>query len=900
MVDNSTIEEPDQKSALLQSNAMNRSVSANEQFLPASATPWSIPAAEIVSLLATDISDGLSETEAESRRQRFGQNRISTHHRRVWFHVLLAQLANVMVGLLVAASIISACIGEWTDAILILLIVIANAIVGFSQEWTAEKAVEALRKMTEPMARVCRSGQWNDVPAVQLVAGDLIEVNSGDIVPADARLLKVTDLETAEASLTGESNPVEKSSDPVATELGPADRLSMVFAGTSVVSGHGLAVVTEIGSATQVGRIAELLATAQPAATPLQQRLDRLARQLTLLIVAATAVMFVLGLKRHGLGTMLLTSVGLAVAALPEGLPAVITIGLAIGAKRMAKRNAIIRRLTAVETLGSVNVICTDKTGTLTQNKMTVSQIEPAGEHESLRRELLHAAALCSDATVDADGKLQGSPTEIACLAVALENGIDLESVRGRCERVDEMPFTSTRKRMATLHRATDGDHVLFVKGAIERILPHCVRVMGASDELSHQQFVDTAAAQASQGQRVLAFARRVWQDTPSQPSQEEWEGDWEFLGLLALSDPLRDEARESIRQCQSAGIQPVLITGDHAETARSIAMQLGIYDKDSKLLTGTELDKMSDDDLRGVIGQTTVYARVSPEHKLRIVRLHQGSGAVTAMTGDGVNDAPALQQADIGVAMGLNGTEVAKDASALVLADDNFATIVSAVEEGRTVFDNIRKSLAYLFAGNAAEVLLLFVALIANFPLPLIPIQILWINLVTDGLPALAMAFESPEASVMRRVPRGRHEGLFGNGLGWGVLAVGVTVATALLLLFREMLGSDFADTERARYAQTAVFMALGLVELIYAISVRDLSRPASLRGLLQNKSLVAAIVIGVVLQFAVCYVPLLQRIFHTVSLAPQDLAICLAVSMTGLVTLEIWKWIQMRTLAR
>lgn len=859
--------------------------------LPESTRPWALSVSELAKLLQTDPVHGLSGKEAEQRRREHGPNTIGHQQARSWLRVFGAQFANVMVALLLAAAVISGMIGEYTDAILIGLIVIANAVVGFFQEWTAEKAVESLRRMTEPAARVCRDGKWQQIPAADLVVGDLVEIVTGDFVPADARLVSVAELETSEASLTGESHPIEKSVESVTAETALPDRVCMAYCGTSAVSGHGRAILTQTGTHTELGRIAELMTSAAPSQTPLQRRLDKLSTRLTVVIVVAACVMFVIGLRQHGLGKMLLTAVGLAVAALPEGLPAVITIGLAIGARRMADRNAIIRRLTAVETLGSVNVICTDKTGTLTQNRMTVAKIDPSSDDPAAKTELLTAAVLCSDAIFDVDGGVLGSPTESAFLHAALENGLEIDALRNRFPRVAEIPFTSTRKRMATLHHGDQRQHILYVKGAIERILPCCIRIAGDEQPIPVDDLMKRAADLAGQGQRVLAFARRTWTDSQKPSDPEEWENSLEYIGLIALSDPVRPEVPNAIDRCRSAGIQPVLITGDHPETARSIAGQLGIWRPGEAILTGTDLDRMSDDQLQGVVASTTVYARVSPEHKLRIVRGHQAMQSVTAMTGDGVNDAPALKQADIGVAMGKNGTDVAKEASAMVLADDNFATIVSAVEEGRAVYDNIRKSIAYLFSGNISEVILLFAALVAGLPLPLIPIQILWINLVTDGLPALAMAFEPPESNIMRRTPRKRSEGLFDHGLGWSVLLVGGVVSTSLLLLFRYQLTNGEELEHSIMSAQTAVFMTLGLAELLYATSARDLSRSFDLKGVFRNKGMLLAITLGAVLQFAVCYVPFLQEIFHTVTLSPTELCICMAVSTVGFLAMEAWK---------
>lgn len=865
---------------------------SNTAALPETIKPWSLPLDEAATQLETDLHRGLTVDEADRRLKQFGPNQIGQHRQRHWFVVFLTQFVNFMVALLVAAAIISGVIGEWTDALLICLIVVANAIVGFSQEWTAERAIESLRRMAEPTAKTRRGNQWKAIPATGLVVGDLIEVATGDVVPADARLTDVTDLETSEASLTGESNPVEKTIEAKPADTALPDRTCMVYAGTSVVAGRGQAVVTQTGGQTELGRIADLLRSATPAATPLQERLDRLGKQLTIAIMLVACVVFATGFSQHGLARMLLTSVSLAVAALPEGLPAVITIALAVGARRMARRKAIVRRLTAVETLGSVNVICTDKTGTLTQNRMTVSRLRPPQDGPESERQLLQAAVLCSDAQLDDRGQPAGNPTERAFLAIAIEKNVDIEQLRRRFVRVAEIPFSSSSKRMATLHRLDSGEHVLYIKGAMERVLPNCDRV-GGRDGVPLEEIQSETARLAGDGQRVLAFARRTWHGGDEPPDSDDWENSLEYLGLIALSDPVREEVPQALESCRSAGILPVLITGDHPETARSIADQLGIWSDGQKVLTGAELDRMSDEQLKEIVPGTTVYARVSPEHKLRIVRCHQSLGSVTAMTGDGVNDAPALKQADIGVAMGENGTDVAKDAAAMVLADDNFATIVAAVEEGRAVYDNIRKSIAYLFAGNIAEVLLLFAAVLLGLPLPLLPIQILWINLVTDGIPALAMAFEPPEMGAMRRRPRGRSEGLFDRGLAWGVVLVGTTVAVTILILFRMLLPAD-ADETRTAYAQTAVFMTVAMAELIYAMSARDLSRPIDFRGVLRNSSLMAAIIVGMLLQLAVCYVPILQRIFHTVSLPGRDLATCLAAATTGFLAMEIWKRIQ------
>lgn len=862
--------------------------------------PWRASSDEILQQLRTS-SRGLTSQMASERLQEFGPNELRTQASASAWKMFLGQFANVMIGLLAGAALISALIREWEDALLIGVIVLVNAVIGFLQEWRAEQAVAALKQLAQPTARVWRDGALQEVPAASLVPGDLVELVSGNFVLADCRLIEVVDLQVDEAALTGESLPIEKQTESLANETALPDRTNMVHSGTAIMLGHGRAVVTATGMRTELGKVADLLQKPESKLTPLQERLEQLSRHLALLVIGIAVFLFVIGLVRESrdawtaelLGTLLLTAVSLAVAAIPEGLPAVITIALSRGSQRMSERKAIIRRLAAVETLGSVNVICSDKTGTLTQNRMAVSEkivaVPTVGDGSvatqppNALNELLEAAVLCNNAELTQDGNVTGSATEAAILRSAMDEKLDVARLRLEQPRLAEIPFSSDRKRMTTLHRMSSGTQRLIVKGAAEQVLNLCT-----SDALAswHQ----AAAQLASRGRRVLAMAQRDWPHEGLDASLHP-ESNLTLLGLVAIVDPVRPEARQAIQQCRSAGIRTVMITGDHPGTARAISEELDLWRDGDEVLTGVELEQLADDELYQRVPKVAVFARVAPEHKLRIVRAHQAHGSVVAMTGDGINDAPALKQSDIGVAMGKNGTDVARESASMILADDHFATIVAAVEEGRVVYDNIRKFVAYLLTGNLAEVLVLFLAMLAGLPIPLLPIHILWINLVTDGLPAIALGFEPAERAVMQRHPRRRSASLFEHGLATRIVGFATVMAAGCLILFLIGLRSGSSDVVTLNHSRTMVFTALSMAQVAYVLSIRAGSSFAHNASWTSNPYLIGSVIIATALQMSVLYVPALAVIFHTVPLSASDLGLALFVASVGFVAAEVAK---------
>lgn len=862
--------------------------------------PWALTADETAARLGTNADTGLSDAEVQVRLQAHGPNRIETQQTRTRWKVFASQFADLMIGLLAAAAVVSAVVGDLSDAILIAIIVLANTVIGYVQEWRAEQAVEALRHLTQPHAKARRNGRIVDIDATEVVPGDVIELAAGDIVSADARIHSAVDLEVVESTLTGESLPVEKSIESQPPAAAIADRRSMLHAGTFVARGRARAVVTATGMSTELGHIAGLLKRADAGQTPLQQRLTSLSRRLAIIVGIVCVAMFAAGVLRERpqnwdqrlISSMLLTAVSLAVAAIPEGLPAVITVALAIGSQHMARRRAIVRRLSAVETLGSVDVICTDKTGTLTQNRMSAEDVVPASDEPQALRDLLTAAVLCSDAQLGADNKSVGSPTELALLQAAAERGIDVTQLRSQWARLAEIPFDSDRKRMTTLHRGPDNQRTLFVKGAAEAIL---LRLDESPEEA--ETWRTRVSEFAGRGRRVIAVASRPWDSDELPPEPDFGESSLRLLGLFGIVDPVRPEAAAAIASCRSAGIRPVMITGDHPDTAQAIAEEIDLRRSDEELLTGPEIEKLSDHELVERVPHVAVYARVSPEHKLRIVTAWQKRGSIAAMTGDGVNDAPALRQADIGVAMGITGSDVSKEAAVMILADDNFATIVAAVEEGRIVYDNIRKFVAYLLTTNTGEVLALFGAVVLGLPLPLLPVHILWINLVTDGLPALALGFEPAEPGLMRRSPRRRDESLFSGGMGWGIAVLGILMATACILLFWSYLPApgDPDHSSKLAYARTMVFVTLALFQLFHVMAIRS-SEPFYRVNLWSNYRLTLAVLFGAALQFAVVFVPQLQSYFHTVRLSARDCGIAIAVSSLVFIAIEIWKQLHRR----
>lgn len=859
---------------------------------------WSQSVADVAAQFQVDLATGLASSAAAARLSEFGPNSLRESASRSRLRAFLAQFADWMIGLLLAAAAVSGAIGEWGDAALIVAIVLVNAVIGFTQEQRAERAVAALRQMAQPVAHAWRDGHLVELPISELVPGDLVTVAGGTLVPADGRIAEGADLQANESPLTGEAMPVEKDSRPTSAETMLPDRTSMLYAGTAVVRGRGKMVVTATGMATELGNIASLLESTQFSVTPLQRRLARLSKQLAGVVVVVCAIIFVTGIARgNPVAEMFLVAVSLAVAAIPEGLPAVITIALALGSQRMSRRKAIVRQLSAVETLGSVNVICSDKTGTLTQNKMSVREIVPHGDDEELRHELLLAAAICNDAQFS-DGQWMGSATELALAKGAEDAGLPVVQLRQEFARVAEFPFNSDRKRMSTLHRTPDGPLIAYIKGAPEAILRQstALAVRSGSAPLTDEQrrrLERQVSDLAGLGRRVVGLAKREWTGE-SPAAADTLEQDLEFLGLMAILDPPRPEVAASIAACRAAGIQPVMITGDHASTAVAIGSELGLFADGDEVLDGQALSMLDDRELMQHSARTTIYARVSPEHKLRIVRAHQARGASVAMTGDGVNDAPALKQADIGVAMGITGTDVSKEVARIILADDNFATIVAAIEEGRGVYDNIRKCVAYLLTANASEILVIFVAISLGWPLPLLPIHLLWINLVTDGLPALALAYEAKEPATMRRRPRPRGESIFADGLGLDIVLLGGLMALVALALYRYLLtagGVVEPGEAEIGYARTGVFVCLSLMQLLYVLALRSTTESVFRSPPWRNWRLVIASAIGVALQLLIVFFAPLQSIFHTTAPSRRDLGWCVAAATIPFCFIELRK---------
>ena len=852
--------------------------------------------------LKVDVQSGLASDQIWQRLEQFGPNEIQSGERRGPWRLLVAQFSDFMIMVLLVAAVISGFIGEPQDAIAIIVIVLLNAIIGFVQDYRAERALEALRRLAETRARVRRNGQLQEIPASEMVPGDIVLLESGNIVPADLRLLETAQLQINEASLTGESQPVEKTTIRLEEkELALGDRINMTYKGTIVSRGRGIGLCIATGMQTEFGKIATLLSEELEIKTPLQYRLARFGRRLALIILAICGLIFAIGLLRGEPATlMLLTAVSLAVAAIPEALPAVVTLSLALGAHRLVRANALIRQLPAVEALGSVTYICADKTGTLTENRMSLESLYVDGAlHANIagKEECWHllgtALALSNDVEVRADGTLIGDPTEIAMFQAAKTAGYEKSVLRATFPRVGEIPFLSERKRMTTLHRENE-EVVAFTKGAPESVLACCKQSLGKSGirELPREAIIKQANKLATEGYRVLAMAYRRWPSLPSDLSEQTVETGLVFLGLLALIDAPRPEAYEAVETCKSAGITPVMITGDHPATALTIGRRLNIAGTTDHVLTGEELERLSDAALVKEAVKTRVYARVSPKQKIRIVEALQSHGQFVAMTGDGVNDAPALKRANVGVAMGRIGTDVAREASQMVLLDDNFATIVTAVREGRRIFDNIRKFIKYTMTSNSGEILTLLLAPFFGLPIPLLPIHILWINLVTDGLPGLALAAEPQEREIMQRPPRPADESIFAHGMWQHMVWVGFLIAALSLY------SQAWAYYQGSDHWQTMVFTTLTFSQLVHVTVIRSDSESLLTRGLFSNPSLLGAVGLTVLLQLAVIYTPALQPIFKTQPLSMMELSFCAALSLLVMLAVEIEKWLVRRKL--
>lgn len=865
---------------------------------------WQMETKEAARRLETDEKQGLTSQMAAERLAQKGRNELAeTDGKKSLFWRFLAQFDDFMILLLLGAAVVSVVISRLSgendvlDAVMILGIVVLNAALGLFQESKAEKALEALKKMAAPHARVIRDGIVREIPAAEVVPGDLLLLETGDAVCADGRVVESRSLKTEESALTGEALPVEKTAaGGLPAETATGDRKNMVLAGGYVVYGKGKVLVTATGMDTEMGRIAAMLSHTSDSMTPLQKKLEQTGKQLGIGALAICALIFCMGiLQEKPPFSMFMTAVSLAVAAIPEGLPAIVTIVLAMGTSRMSEKHTIIRRLSAVETLGGAQVICSDKTGTLTQNRMQVttwtdySHREP--KNEDLRETVANLFALCNDCNVS-DGNLQGEPTEKALGEYAQSMGIDFAALRRDMPRVGEIPFSSARKRMTTLHKTEDG-WISVTKGAPDILLEKCAFCMEGSGQVPFDSRRKSMARMvngemAAQALRVVAVAFRQWEEKPPL-TEEALERNLVFAGMAGMVDPPRPEVKEAVHLCRQAGIRPVMITGDHVLTAEAIGRELGIYQKGDCAVTGAELDKMSDKELETAAETCTVFARVAPEHKVRIVEAFQKRGNVVAMTGDGVNDAPALKTADIGCAMGKSGTEVAKGASDLILTDDNFATIVEAVREGRGIYDNIRKAVHFLLSSNIGEILTIFVAMLLGWAAPLLPIQLLWVNLVTDSLPAIALGMEPAEENIMERPPRKNTGSLFGDGLGGRILLEGVMIGVLALLAFG--IGHVYFDQEDG-YAvgRTMAFAVLSLSQLVHAFNMRGEGSLGKL-PFCSNKWLLMAFVVGVVLQCVVIMMPPLAGIFQVVPLDGEQWLLTAALALAPLPLVELEK---------
>ncbi|MDF2988130.1 MAG: sarco/endoplasmic reticulum calcium-translocating P-type ATPase [Eubacterium sp.] len=876
------------------------------------------------------LTKGLTDKEAKHKLQKHGPNVLAEKKKISPIKILFEQFTDLMVIILIISTIISGLMGEMTEAITIIAIVIVNAIMGFIQEFKTEKTMEALKSLAAPSAKVIRNEQLVSVPAEEIVPGDVLVIEAGDRIAADAAILESSSLQVDESLLTGESVPVEKSALKNNKALiDPFDKKSSVYMGTIVTGGRGKAVVFATGMKTEMGHIADMIQNIEDDETPLQRRLAHLGRFIAIGCLLICAIVSVTGVIRgEKLFTMLLSGISLAVAAVPEGLPAIVTISLALGVQRMLKRNALIRKLPAVETLGCASIICSDKTGTLTENKMTVRKIYASGYQlavtgngynlegsflvdnrpsDPLRVEgiklALEIGALCNNSVITrpasestAMGKIKslfskqetlkitGDPTEIALTIAAAKAGITQNSLSSTYERIDELPFDSDRKCMSIVCKNNKGEIYVFTKGAPDMIIDKCNRIMSAKgiiklDELTRRSITKINDGMANNALRVMGLAYRKLETGTYSPNARNVENDLIFVGLMGMIDPPRKEAIEAVQKCKLAGIKPVMITGDHKLTATAIARELNIFCDGDNVLTGSELDKMSESQLENIAPTVSVYARVSPKHKLMIVRVLKKLGHIVAMTGDGVNDAPAVKEADIGVSMGITGTDVTKEASSMVLLDDNFATIVAAVEEGRVIYNNIRKFIRYMLACNLGEVLTMFLGMLMWLPIPLLPIQILWVNLVTDGLPAIALGLDPAENDIMMRKPRGAKDHIFSHGLLKLIVARGIFIGLSTLGVFVSIL----YFVNNVELARTGAFMTLVMTQLIHVFECKSETKNIFEIPIFNNKPLILAVLCSLVMILGVIYIPVFQVIFETVPLGLNEWLLILGFSLLG-----------------
>ncbi|MFV8323428.1 cation-translocating P-type ATPase [Flavobacterium sp. LS2R12] len=853
-----------------------------------------LPLSEITQLLNTTPS-GIDDITASERLCEHGKNQIEDKKKKTVVQMVLSQLSDFMILILIAAAIISGIIGDLTDTIIILAIIIINAVVGFIQEYRAEKAMEALKNMAANHARILREGKTIDLPASDIVPGDVVVLEAGNVIPADVRFFETHQIKVDESALTGESNNVEKNTEELPEgNYALGDQTNMGYKGTFVTNGRALAYVVTTGMHTQLGHIAKMIQTDETA-TPLQKRLAAFGKRLSVIILIICAVIFCIGwLRGESVLMMLITSISLAVAAIPEALPALVTIALAFGAKKLAKSNALIRKLPAVETLGSVTYICSDKTGTLTLNKMTVQEIFETSDtkYDTVFKEenlLLHAIALNNDVTKEENGKWLGDSTELALVQYAFDKNLNRPNLELKLPRIAELPFDSKRKCMTTIHQTqnANGEIMVITKGAVD-ILFH---KLNANQKSLIPEFERKVNEMAEKGYRVLGYAMKTLSSLPDTLDANLIENELTLIGFVGMIDPPREEARQAVSECKGAGIIPVMITGDHKLTAKAIAEKLGIIVTDDDLvLTGSELSVLTQSEFIKIVEKVKVYARVNPEQKLRIIKALQSKNHFVAMTGDGVNDAPALKNADIGIAMGINGTEVSKEASHMILLDDNFATIIIAVKHGRKIFDNILKFIKYIMTGNSGEIWAIFLAPFFGLPIPLLAIHILWINLVTDGLPGLALASEPSETNIMKRPPRNPKKNIFSNGMALHILWVGFLMGCVTIGV------QAYAIYNTNSHWQTMAFTVLCFSQLGHVMVIRSGRESIFKIGFFTNRPMVGALLITIVLQFMVIYIPFFNEIFKTQPLSLYELGITLAASSIVFWSGEIEKWIKNR----
>lgn len=901
----------------------------------------SLKVEQVEEILDTKGDKGLSEDGARALLAEYGPNVLEEVGAKSALAIFLSQFNNVMVWILIAAALISgALLREFVDATVIVGIIVMNAILGFVQEFRAERALQALKEMSSPTAYVVRDGQEMEVASRNLVPGDVLVLETGDRIPADGRVIQSINLKVDEASLTGESASVNKLVQEMAEDTTLPDRANMVYSGTTVVSGRGKAIIVATGNDTELGRIAEMIQAVEEE-TPLQRELKDVGKKIAIICLSVSAIVFGAGIWRgYEVALMFLAGVSLAVAAIPEGLPAVVTVSLALGVQRMARKNAIIRRLSAVESLGSASIICTDKTGTLTKNKMAVKELWLAGDEYANNptgweaaaqtasgipdqigngrlKKLLEICLLCNDARYGGDGNLIGDPTEGALLDLGRSFGLEKKNLEDEKPRLGEITFDSARKMMTTLHRKERGSYIAMVKGAPEVVLSHSHFILDREaprplNEEEKASILEQNSRMAASALRTLAFAYREFETHPNLEKAEEVERELVFVGMVGMIDPPREEVYQAIDECQKAGIKVMMVTGDHRLTAEAIGKELGMLQEGGLVIDGREMDAMADDELAELVEEARIFARVSPEHKLKIVEYLQEKGHVVAMTGDGVNDAPSLKKADIGIAMGITGTDVSKEASDMVLADDNFATIVRAVREGRIIYDNLKKFIFFLLSCNASEVFIMLVAIVfgsllytlitgqtSELFLPLLPAQILWMNLVTDGLPALALGVDPVEKDVMRRPPQKRKEKILNRRRLLDIVWQGTILMTGSLFVFLAgpiIFGGRHPEAQRAA-TQTMVFSTLVFSQLFYSFNCRSETKGLFRRDIFSNLYLVIAVVVSILLQVALIYIPFLQEIFDTTALDLSHLLIMLAGSSVPVLLIDLAKRIRGRS---